>query len=128
MRGLSRPAIIFIEGLRKHPSKFMGQQAESLIRLLTSHPRSNNFTTEQEFFHAWRQWKGRVVAFRKKLDSFTDEDGREWLSWLLDIARILEGDKATIKRYCESYEEGWKEAICVWGVWVDVGLRRQTVP
>ncbi|KAF8587870.1 hypothetical protein K439DRAFT_1630322 [Ramaria rubella] len=127
LRGLSRTALIFFESLKKHPSSFMSEQAETLISLMTSHPRSNRFGTEHEFFYTWRQWKSRVVGFKKKLDSISDADGGDWLPWLLEITHILEGDKVTIKRYCESYEEGWKEAVCVWGVWVDVGLRRTTV-
>lgn len=106
----------------------MSKQAEALINILSSHPRSTNFGTEQEFFYSWRQWKTKATGFRKQLELISDEDGEDWLPWLLEIAHILEGDKDTIIRYCESYEEGWKEAICVWGVWVDVGLRRQTLP
>jgi nuclear pore complex protein Nup85 len=128
LRGLSRTALIFFEGLKKHPSPLMGKQAETLINILSSHPRSTNFDTEQEFFYAWRQWKTKAAGFRKQLELISDEDGEDWLPWLLEIAHIMEGDKDTIIRYCESYEEGWKEAVCVWGVWVDVGLRRQTLP
>ena len=68
-----------------------------------------------------------MQSFRKKLEGFSEEEGGDWIPWVLDLVRIMEGDKTTVKRYCEAYPEGWKEAICVWGVWVDVGLRRNTV-
>ena len=128
LRGLLPTASIFLEGLKKHPSTLMSHQADTLINVLSSHPRSNSFDTEQEFFYTWRQWKSKIAGFRKKLELISDQDGGDWLPWLLEIAHIIEGDKATILRYCESYEEGWKEAICVWGIWVDIGLRRQNIP
>lgn len=127
MRGLTRAAVAFVEGLKRHPSSLMCQQVEPLIDLLTSHPRSMSYSTEHEFFSARRQWKPRVLAFKKKLGSLSDEEGGDWLPWIREIIHILEGDEATIKGFCESYPEGWKEAICIWGVWVDVGLRRNAV-
>ncbi|GJJ11510.1 hypothetical protein Clacol_005743 [Clathrus columnatus] len=127
LRGLTRAAVVFLESLKQHPSKALVQHAETLINFLTTHPRSTKFTTEHDFFSAWRQWKARVSAFRKRLEGLLENENEEWLSWVLEIVQIMEGDKATIKRYCESFDEGWKEAICVWGVWVDVGMRRHHI-
>jgi len=95
--------------------------------LLKSHPRSTRYSTEHDFFVAWRHWKNRVVALRKQMDQVSDEEGGNWLPWMLEIVRIMEGDKSTAKRHCQYYTEGWKEALCVWGVWVDVGLRRHHI-
>lgn len=127
LRGLTRAAVVFLENLKRHPSKTLVQHSETLLSFLNTHPRSTKFTTEHDFFDAWRQWKSRVVAFRKRLEKLSEEENEDWLPWILEIVQIMEGDKAMIKRYCESYDEGWKEAICVWGVWVDVGLRRHHI-
>ncbi|KAG9033438.1 hypothetical protein FRB95_014804 [Tulasnella sp. JGI-2019a] len=127
IRCLSEGAVRFIKMLTSHPSLTLRQIALNLQRVLSSHPRSTSFNTEQEFYAAHRRWRGTVRGLREQLNVLEENDGRgEWREGLEDLVGVLEGDKDVILKVCdEEYGGyGWREAVAVWGIWVDVEVKR----
>lgn len=114
--------------LTSHPSLTLRNLAPQLQRILSSHPRSTSFATEQEFYTAHRRWKASVKGLREQLDVI--QDAEEWREGLNDLVGVLEGDKDVILKVCdEDYGGfGWREAVSVWGIWVDVEIKRQDLP
>lgn len=128
LRGLGRSAVHFLAKLDGHPSPYLQHIAHSLVPLLAAHPRSSAFAMDNEFFLAWRQWKERVAVLRREFDALPRAEGAEWRAGLADVLGILEGNAEVVVRCCRESEAGWREAVCVWGVWVRVGLRRDDLP
>jgi nuclear pore complex protein Nup85 len=69
------------------------------------------------------------IAFDKAVDGDTGGEGDEdqWARWADELLAVVEGDEGVVFALCsEAVEDGWgfREAIGVWGVWVDVGLKR----
>jgi nuclear pore complex protein Nup85 len=70
-----------------------------------------------------------VVEVRVVFDKLDPEEGDEdeWSRWVDELLGVLEGDAGVVFALCnEAVEDGWgfREVIGVWGVWVDVGLKR----
>ncbi|EJD50257.1 hypothetical protein AURDEDRAFT_160791 [Auricularia subglabra TFB-10046 SS5] len=105
LRGLGRSAVHFLAKLDSHPSPYLQHIANTL-----------------------RQWKERVAVLRREFDALPPREGGEWRAGLADVLGILEGNAEVVVRCCRESEEGWREAVCVWGVWVRVGLRRDDLP
>ncbi|KAG8869065.1 hypothetical protein FRB97_001630 [Tulasnella sp. 331] len=131
IRCLSEGAARFIKMLSSHSSLTLRQIAPHLQRALSSHPRSTSFNTEQEFYTAHRRWRGTVRGLREQLNVRDENDGRgEWREGLEDLVGVLEGDKDAVLKVCdEDYGGyGWREAVSVWGIWVDVEVKRADLP
>ncbi len=70
--------------------------------------------------------------FKRHVDELDDSEGSgeakdegEWRSAIDIICSILEGDKKILFQVCRDQEWGWREALGVWGVWIDVRFTRE---
>ncbi|CAE6471663.1 unnamed protein product [Rhizoctonia solani] len=134
IRGLSTSALGFLRRVgSNHPSATLRTFIrDSLVPVLETHPRSSEFQRESGFLTAHSRWRERVaevrVAFDKAVDADPGEgDEDEWSRWVDELLGVLEGDAGVVFALCnEAVEDGWgfREVIGVWGVWVDVGLKR----
>ena len=127
LRGLSAGALHFFALLASHPSPELRSIIALIPRVLNAQPRSTSFSTENEFFVAHRRWLQEVRQLRVEVDMLDDGDGRgEWREGLEDMMGVLEGKQDVIVRMCSDEEggHGWREAVGVWGIWVNVELRR----
>ncbi|KAF5383546.1 hypothetical protein D9615_003741 [Tricholomella constricta] len=132
LRGLSKASIFFLGILSRHPSEDLQALTKTLLPLIESQPRLQNFTAERDFAYASRRWSDKVKALRIEMDR-VPEDNRydafdNWWDRLSDIVGILEGRAEVIKRVCGELGSDWKEVCAAWGVFVDVRLRRQDLP
>ncbi|KLO17911.1 hypothetical protein SCHPADRAFT_820586 [Schizopora paradoxa] len=132
VRGLLKSSIFFLRSLSSHPSENLQRIADRLVGLLEKHPRQIQFSTEREFFTASRRWKDRAKALRLELDRVPEDDRNDgyenWWENVSDILGILEGREEILERVCVAVGGGWKEIVCTYGVWIDVGLRRSELP
>lgn len=134
LRGLTTTAIEFLRrAASSHPSPTLRVFIrDSLLPVFEVHPRSSEFQRESGFVVAHARWRERVaevrVAFDKAVDGDTGEgDEDEWSRWIDELLGVLEGDAGVVFALCsEAVEDGWgfREVIGVWGIWVDVGLKR----
>ncbi|CCO29196.1 Nuclear pore complex protein Nup85 AltName: Full=85 kDa nucleoporin [Rhizoctonia solani AG-1 IB] len=131
LRGLSTSALGFLRRVASnHPSAILRTFIrDSLVPALESHPRSSDFQRESGFLTAHSRWRERVVEVRVVFDKLDPEEGDEdeWSRWVDELLGVLEGDAGVVFALCnEAVEDGWgfREVIGVWGVWVDVGLKR----
>ncbi|KAF6753070.1 Nup85 nucleoporin-domain-containing protein [Ephemerocybe angulata] len=129
LRGLNKASTFFLEALSKHPSEDLFHLTETMIPLIESQPRLQNFHTERDFTQSYRRWKDRVKALRIDLDRVPEErrsdDFENWWERMSDIVGILEGRSDVVKRVCEELGGDWKEVCVAWGIFVDPRLRRQ---
>ncbi|KAI5124259.1 hypothetical protein M0805_005108 [Coniferiporia weirii] len=132
LRGLLKSSIFFLRGLANHPSENLQRLSERLVALLEKHPRQRHFSTEKEFFTTSRRWRDRAKTLRIDLDRIPENDRNDgfenWWDNVSDLVGILEGREDVLQRVCTDLGGGWKEIICAYGVWVDVGLRRAELP
>ena len=103
-----------------------------MASLLEKHPRQTRFSTEKEFFTTSRRWKDRSRALRLELDRVPEDDRNDgfedWWENMSELLGILEGREEILQRVCLLLESGWKEMVCAYGIWIDVGLRRAELP
>ncbi|OCB86404.1 hypothetical protein A7U60_g6522 [Sanghuangporus baumii] len=132
LRGLTRSSIFFLRHLAKHPSERVQLLSGKTMAILNKHPRQRNFVTEREFSTAFRRWREKVKALRIELDRVPENDRRDgfenWWENISDLLSILEGREDVLERLCTDFGGNWKEMICIYGIWVDVGLRRSELP
>ena len=132
MRGLLKASVFFLNTLSRHPSEDLQQLARTLIPLVDSQPRLQNFTAERDFAYASRRWNDKVKAVRIEMDRVPEKDRQDdfdnWWDRLSDIVGILEGRGEIIQRVCGELGADWKEVCAAWGVFVDTRLRRQDLP
>ncbi|TFK39439.1 nucleoporin Nup85-like protein [Crucibulum laeve] len=132
LRGLSKASLFFLGVLAHHPSAELRQLASTLIPLVDSQPRLQNFTAERDFAYASRRWDDKVKALRIEMDRVSEEDRYDdfdnWWDRLSDIVGILEGRPEVIKRVCEELGADWKEVCVAWSIFIDSRLRRQDLP
>ena len=132
LRGLMKSAVFFLRSLVNHPSDNLQRISQKLIDLLEKHPRQKHFSTEKEFFTTSRRWKDRVKVLRIELDRVPEDDRSDdyenWWDNISDLLGILEGRSDVFQRVCSILGGGWKEIVCAYGIWVDVGLRRADLP
>jgi nuclear pore complex protein Nup85 len=128
IRGLNKASTFFLSVLSGHPSEEIQHLTETLISLIQSQPRLDNFSSEKEFALSTRRWKDKVQALRIGLDRVPESkrfDGFEnWWERLSDIVGVLEGRGDVLKRVCEEQGGDWKEVCVAWGIFVDPRMRR----
>ncbi|QRV74335.1 nuclear pore complex protein Nup85 [Ceratobasidium sp. AG-Ba] len=135
LRGLSTSALGFLRRVAaNHPSSSLRALIhDEIVPVLEIHPRSSEFQRESAFVAAHARWRERVAGVRTAYDKAVDgdaggdEDEDEWPRWIDELLGVLEGDAGVVFALCnEAVEDGWgfREAIGVWGVWIDVGLKR----
>jgi nuclear pore complex protein Nup85 len=134
LRGLSASALGFLRRVASsHPSPVLRAFVrDSLVPVLEAHPRSSEFQREAGFIVAHARWRERVAEVREAFDQAVEGDPGEgdedeWSRWVDELLGVLEGDAGVVFALCsEAVEDGWgfREAVGVWGVWVDVGLKR----
>ena len=127
-----KSSTFLLRTLERHPSNNLRQISERLVNLLEKHPRQQDYTTEKDFFTASRRWREKAKVLRLELDRIPDHDRHDgfenWWNKLSDLLGILEGREEALKNACIELGAGWKEIICAYGVWIDVGLRRAELP
>ncbi|KDQ19196.1 hypothetical protein BOTBODRAFT_171134 [Botryobasidium botryosum FD-172 SS1] len=137
LRGISQSALRFISQLDQHPSHALRRLSAYLTSLITSHPRSTEFSTEHEFLSMHRRWAAGVKQLRQEIDLLEEWDGRatgpggagegEWREGIELLCGIMEGKKEALFDICDREGWGWREALGAWGVWIDVRLNREEV-
>ncbi|KAJ2911868.1 hypothetical protein MD484_g8548, partial [Candolleomyces efflorescens] len=129
LRGLNKASIFFLDALSKHPSEDLTHLTETLIPLIESQPRLQDFNTERDFAQSTRRWKDKVKALRIDMERVPEgarwDDIENWWERLSDIVGILEGRPEVLKRVCNELGGDWKEVCVAWGIFVDPRLRRQ---
>ncbi len=65
------------------------------------------------------------IVCRKMIETMGYEN---WWENVSDVLGILEGREEILLRVCVVVGGGWKEIVCTYGVWIDVGLRRSELP
>ncbi|THV00805.1 hypothetical protein K435DRAFT_776286 [Dendrothele bispora CBS 962.96] len=129
LRGLTKASLFFFNTLLQHPSEDLQDLVRTIIPVVESQPRLQNFSAERDFAFASRKWKDKVKAIRIEMDRVPEEsrfdDFENWWDSLSDIVGILEGRNPVIQRVCEELGADWKEVCSAWGIFVDSRLRRQ---
>lgn len=139
LRGLSTTSLAFLRRVASHhPSSALRLFVKTeLVPVLEIHPRSSDYQREAGFIAAHARWRERVAEARTAFDTVVEAEAEgsgevegdedEWARWMDELLGVLEGDASVVFALCsEAVEDGWgfREAIGVWGVWVDVSLKR----
>ena len=143
LRGLFGTAATLIQSMREHPVPFVQQQASSIASLLSSFPRSTQFSTANEFIQSVHRYRRSVrdtlsdmeVSFdeeelwlsasRKKgkataPKALPEDDRWGWLARFQVLLKLLLGDEEVVLDQAED----WAEALACWGVLVRPSLGR----
>jgi nuclear pore complex protein Nup85 len=126
MRGLTSTAVHFLNILaRESQSPYLQHVIQLIISLLHGLPRSSQCETDEAFFVLRRQWAEELATLRIAMDELPHEERNiPFLQELDDLAAIMSGNRRVLIKLCRECGGGWKEALCVWGMWIRIGLRR----
>jgi len=129
IRGLNKASVFFLNVLSRHPSEDLTHLTETLISLIETQPRLQDFNTERDFTQSTRRWKDKVKALRIDLERVPESERfdnfENWWERLSDIVGILEGRQEVLKRVVDELGGDWKEVCVAWGIFVDPRMRRQ---
>lgn len=142
--------IPLLRQLFDHPQHSISRFAQLLVQSITKMPRSNalksghgnrlEYEHEGKFLVAHQEWR---VALRDELNvqcrGLEKEGG--WLEWDQEVDEDLPDSKAWEEFFMECVDvllgnedkilelvDGWKGALGVWGVFVNVGIKRDDLP
>jgi len=90
-------------------------------------PNLENFQHDQDFYDAHRLWKTGLHRVRRECVKHKDAK-YEGKADLEEMLCLLEGDTRTLYEICERTGGGFREAVCVWGIWINEGLMREQLP
>lgn len=125
-------SIFFLRALENHPSENLQRIGRRLVDLLDKHPRQKHFGTEDEFSKHSRRWRERIKSLRIEIDRVPEDDRNDkyenWWDNVSDIVGVMEGREEILQRVCTSLGGTWKDIVCAYGVWINVGLRRSELP
>ncbi|SNX87012.1 uncharacterized protein MEPE_05722 [Melanopsichium pennsylvanicum] len=137
LRGFHTSAASVLTSLNSHSSAVIRRVAQKAAKLLSSLPRSTQFSMEHEFIAAHRSWLGSVrkliSGLEQEMDEMEVEGGNteevederlEYEAQFRCLLELMAGVKDRIFEACED----WREALGAWGTLVHPTLKRDDVP
>ncbi|EST08859.1 Nucleoporin Nup85-like protein [Kalmanozyma brasiliensis GHG001] len=137
LRGFHTSAASVLKSLDSHSSSVIRRVAQKSARLLSTLPRSTQFSMEHEFVAAHRSWLSNVrkliSGLEQEMDEMEAEGGNteevederlEYEAQFRCLLELMAGVKDRIFEACED----WREALGAWGTLVHPTLKRDDVP
>ena len=111
----------------KHPSVATREVTSLILRAIMGMPNLENFQHDLDFYDAHRLWKTGLHKLRRECAKHKDAK-YEGKADLQEMLCLLEGNTRTLYEICERTGGGFREAVCVWGIWINEGLSREQLP
>ncbi len=101
--------------------------ADLIVATLDQMPSSEDYEQEPDYFDSMRAWKTghhRLTRARDKHANSLYEGKAE----MEKITNLITGEPGTLVRMCIECGMSWREAICVFGIWVHPRMTRHDLP
>jgi nuclear pore complex protein Nup85 len=107
-----------------HSSPATKEVAELISTALNGMPSSEDYEQEMDYFDAHRQWKTSLYRLTRVTEKHanTRYEGKVEME---EITRLIRGDPDALRQICLSCGLTWRDAVCVYGIWVQHNLTRQ---
>ncbi|KAG8818697.1 hypothetical protein FRC19_010396, partial [Serendipita sp. 401] len=128
VRLIFRPVTHYLKQLsEEHEHPATREIADLIVAALDGMPSSEDYDQDADFFDALRQWKTSLhrLTRAKEKHSKSHYEGSVDME---EIVSLIAGKPDALQRICKSCDMTWREAICVYGVWVHPQLTRNDLP
>jgi len=90
-------------------------------------PNSEEYDESADFFDAHRQWRVGLHRLNMAVEkhSTTLYEGKTEMG---ELVALINGNAEGLQRICDSCGLSWRDAVCVWGIWVQPRLDRRGLP
>ncbi|PVF94818.1 hypothetical protein CPB86DRAFT_828365 [Serendipita vermifera] len=125
IRLVFRPVTHFLSRMaNSHNSPATKEIAELISTALNGMPSSEDYEQEMDYFDAHRQWKISLHRLNRAIQKHSNAryEGKVDLE---EIARLINGDVEALRQICLSCGLSWRDALCVYGIWVQHNMTRQ---
>lgn len=101
--------------------------ATLIVAGLNSMPSSEEYDLESDYSDAHRQWKTSLHKLQQAIEKHANSryDGKADME---EIAMLMEGSAGILQKLCVSCGLTWRDAICVYGIWIHPRLTREELP
>lgn len=86
-------------------------------------PNSEEYEETTDYYDAHRQWKTGLYRLTMAVEKHanTHYEGKTEMG---EMVGLINGDGDSLQRICDACGLSWRDAICVWGIWVQPKLNR----
>ncbi|CAG7850039.1 SubName: Full=Uncharacterized protein {ECO:0000313/EMBL:CCA72786.1} [Serendipita indica DSM 11827] len=128
IRLIFRPVTHFLKRMASaHTNPATREMADLIVTTLDQMPSSEDYEQESDYFDSLRAWKTghhRLTRARERHAKSLYEGKAE----MEDITNLITGKTGTLVRMCTECGMSWREAICVFGIWVHPRMTRHDLP
>lgn len=131
LRLLFRPATHFLSTLAKakeHTHPATREISVLLITALNGMPSSEDYEREADYFDAHRQWKTGLHRLQRAVSKHASGPRYEGRAELEELVALVGGDPRALINLSQSCGMSWRDAICVYGIWIQPSMTRKDLP
>ncbi|KIM23665.1 hypothetical protein M408DRAFT_332267 [Serendipita vermifera MAFF 305830] len=129
LRLLFRPATHFLRTLStSHSHPATREISALLVTALNGMPNSEDYDREADYFDAHRQWKTGLHRLQRAVSKHATGPRYEGKSELEELVALVGGDARVLVSLCNACGMGWRDAICVYGIWIQPSMTRTNLP
>jgi len=129
LRLLFRPATHFLGTLSSsHTHSATREISARLVEALNGMPNSEDYDREADYFEAHRQWKTTLHRLQRAVSKHATAGRYEGKAELEELAALVGGDSRALVSMCNACGMGWRDALCVYGIWIQPSMTRANLP
>jgi len=129
LRLLFRPATHFLSSLAaNHTHPATREISALLVTALNGMPNSEDYAREADYFDAHRQWKTGLYRLQRAVSNHATGARYEGKAELEEIVALVGGDSRVLMNMCNACGMSWRDAICVYGIWIQPSMTRLNLP
>jgi hypothetical protein len=92
-------------------------------------PNSEDYDREADYFDAHRLWKTNLHRLQRAVNKHASGGARyEGKLELEGLVALVGGDPHALIGLANDCGMSWRDAICVYGIWIQPGMTRKDLP
>ena len=91
-------------------------------------PNSEDYDREADYFDAHRQWKTGLHRLQRTAAKHATGGRYEGKNELEELVALVGGDARVLISLCTACGMGWRDATCLYGIWVQPSMTRTNLP
>jgi nuclear pore complex protein Nup85 len=91
-------------------------------------PNSEDYGREADYFDAHRQWKTGLHRLQRAVSKHASGPRYEGRAELEELVALVGGDPRALISLSQACGMSWRDAICVYGIWIQPSMTRKDLP
>jgi nuclear pore complex protein Nup85 len=91
-------------------------------------PNSEDYDREADYFDAHRQWKTNLHRLQRAVAKHAGGPTYEGKAELEELVALVGGDPRALVDLSHACGMSWRDAICVYGIWIQPSMTRKDLP